>query len=121
MAKEEICKRCNGVGTYLYNENHIQQCEICCTHLDGWWKLEKNYGDDNGKYACKRGCGILIKNLPDDESLMGLTKDALADVLGREPTRQEILRAHAGFKRMAFVMYEHLQHKEKGDKRHALT
>ena len=99
----------------MYDENHIKPCEVCCAHLDGWWKMEKHYGTDNGKYACKKGCGTIIDNLPDDEeALMRLTKDALADVLGREPTRQEILRAHAGFKRMAFIMYEHLKHGEKG-------
>ena len=76
--------------------------------------MEKSYGTDNGKYACKRGCGTIVDQLPgDEEYLMNLTKDALADVLGREPTRQEILRAHAGFKRMAFHMYEHLKRKEK--------
>lgn len=45
----------------------------------------------------------------DEEVLMKLTEEALADVLGREPTRQEILRVHAGFKRMAFTMWEHLE------------
>ncbi len=42
-----------------------------------------------------------------------MTKEALADVLGRAPTKQEILRAHAGFKRMAFVLYDHLQREQK--------
>lgn len=103
----------------MYDENHIKPCEACCDHPDGWWKMEKHYDEDNGKYACKRGCGTKIDQLPDDEeSLIQLTKDALADVLGREPTKQEILRAHAGFKRMAFIMYEHLQkaHKNTDEK-----
>jgi len=47
---------------------------------------------------------------------MELTRNALADVFGREPTRQEILRAHAGFKRMAFIMMEHLNHPENKEK-----
>ena len=46
---------------------------------------------------------------------MGLTKDALADVLGREPTKQEVWRVHAGFKRMAFMLLEHLDHIKKYD------
>lgn len=48
-----------------------------------------------------------------DDELMALTKEALADILDREPTQQEILRAHAGFKRMAFVMMEHIDHQNK--------
>ncbi len=50
------------------------------------------------------------KLIPDtEEELVLLSKKALADVLGREPTQQEVLRCHAGFKRMAFVMMEHLE------------
>lgn len=50
-------------------------------------------------------------NIPadDEKSLMKLTEEALADVLERKPTRQEVLRMHAGFKRMAFIMLEHLE------------
>ena len=114
MRRKETCKKCGGTGQYQYDENHITVCDACCTHLDGWYKLEERYGNDNGKYACKRGCGTLAANPPDDEeSLMQLTKNALADVLGREPTKQEVLRAHAGFKRMAFVMHDHLKREEK--------
>lgn len=98
----------------MYDENHITVCDACCAHPEGWQKLEKHYGNNNGKYVCKKGCGTIIDELPnDDAQLMELTREALADVLGREPTRQEILRAHAGFKRMAFHMYEHLRRKEK--------
>lgn len=98
----------------MYDEHHVQTCDVCCSHTDGWQKLEKRYGNNNGKYMCRRGCGTIVDELPDDEeSLMNLTRDALADVLGREPTRQEVLRAHAGFKRMAFHMYEYLKRKEK--------
>lgn len=100
----------------MYDENHVKPCEVCCTHPDGWWKLEEHYDDDNGKYACKRGCGTLINELPSDEdTLIQMTKGALEDVLGREPTKQEILRVHASFKRMARVMYDDLKHTEKVD------
>lgn len=51
-----------------------------------------------------------------DDELMALTREALADILDREPIQQEILRAHAGFKRMAFVMMEHLDHQDKKEK-----
>ncbi len=114
----------------MYDENHIQPCEVCCTHLDGWWKMEARDGTNDGKYACKRGCGTIVNRPPQmklvekdtpsprsEEDLMELSKNALADVLGREPSKQEVLRAHAGFKRMAFVMYEHLKHEEKENTR----
>ena len=51
----------------------------------------------------------------DEEALVELTKNALAEVLGREPTKQEVWRVHAGFKRMAFMLLEHLDHIKKYD------
>lgn len=103
------CEKCGGTGRYMYDDNHVKPCEACCTHPDGWWKMEKHYGTDNGKYACKKGCGAVSESVPQNEDdLMELTREALAEVLGREPTKQEILKAHASFKRMAFVMYEHI-------------
>ena len=51
----------------------------------------------------------------DEEALIELTKNALAEVLGREPTKQEVWRVHAGFKRMAFMLLEHLDHIKKHD------
>ncbi len=51
----------------------------------------------------------------DEEALIGPTRDALADILGREPTKQEVWRVHAGFKRMAFMLLEHLDHIKKYD------
>lgn len=120
MEKNQECEKCNGTGKYAYDENHVKTCEVCCAHEDGWWQMEKHYGKDNGKYACKKGCGTIIDDLPSnislkentsapqtEEDLIELTKAALTDALGREPTKQEVLKAHAGFKRMAFVMYEH--------------
>lgn len=97
----------------MYDENHIKPCEVCCSHPDGWWKLEKHYGEDNGKYACKRGCGTLVDKLAGEEHLMQLTRDALADVLDRIPTELETLRTHAGFKRMASTIYERIEFEEK--------
>lgn len=108
------CKKCKGTGYYLYDENHITICNACCTHPDGWWKLDERYGKAKGKYICKRGCGTIADSPPDDEEyLMELTREALADVLNREPTQQEILRAHAGFKRMAFIMFDYVKKKKK--------
>lgn len=119
MKKSDVCKKCGGTGFYMYDENHRTVCDECCAHPDGWCKMEKSYGNDNGKYACKKGCGKVINKLPDktdDEALMELTRQALSDVLGRDPTQQEVLRAHAGFQRMAFVMMEHLERSQKDKK-----
>ena len=60
----EKCEKCHGRGNYMYDENHAKPCEVCCTHSQGWWKLEEHYGDDNGKYACKNGCGTVIDKDP---------------------------------------------------------
>ena len=49
----------------------------------------------------------------DEEALVELTRTALADVLGREPTRQEVWKVHAGFKRMAFMLLDHMDHIKK--------
>jgi hypothetical protein len=51
----------------------------------------------------------------DEEALVVLTKNALAEVLGREPTKQEVWRVHAGFKRMAFMLLDHLDHIKKDE------
>ena len=51
----------------------------------------------------------------DEEALIGLTQKALADVLGREPTKQEVWKVHAGFKRMAFMLLDHMAHIKKHD------
>jgi hypothetical protein len=69
------CPKCNNTGWYAYDHNHSKVCEVCCTHTDGWWKLEEHYGESNGrdeslitgssksslnaKYACKTGCGVV--------------------------------------------------------------
>jgi hypothetical protein len=65
MSKKK-CEKCNGTGRYMYDENHIKPCEVCCTHPDGWWKLE-SHGEDNGKYACKKGCGTLVTVQPNTQ------------------------------------------------------
>lgn len=107
---EETCKKCKGTGRYMYDEIHLTVCDACCTHPDGWHKIEGGHG----KYICKKGCGAIRESVPQSESdLIELTKQALTDVLGRAPTEQETLRAHASFKRMAAIMYDHLQQSDK--------
>ncbi len=55
----------------------------------------------------------MSKPTKDEEALIELTKNALSEVLGREPSKQEVWRVHAGFKRMAFMLLEHLDHIKK--------
>ena len=55
----------------------------------------------------------MSKPAKDEEALVELTRNALSDVLGREPTRQEVWKVHAGFKRMAFMLLEHRDHIKK--------
>jgi hypothetical protein len=102
----------------MYDENHVTICDDCCPHSDGWHKIENGHGKDDGKYMCKKGCGAIRRSPPSSENdLTELTREALADVLGREPTEQEILRAHASFKRMAVTMYEHISKTERVEKK----
>ena len=51
----------------------------------------------------------------EEEALVELTQNALAEVLGREPTKQEVWKVHAGFKRMAFMLLDHMDHIKKHD------
>jgi len=57
----------------------------------------------------------MSKPTKDEEALIELTKNALSEVLGREPSKQEVWRVHAGFKRMAFMLLDHLDHIKKYD------
>jgi hypothetical protein len=57
----------------------------------------------------------MSKPTKDEEALIELTKNALSEVLCREPSKQEVWRVHAGFKRMAFMLLEHLDHIKKYD------
>lgn len=64
MKTKSKCEKCNGSGWYKYDDIHSHPCDACCTHPDGWWKMEKHYGKDNGKYACKKGCGTIVSRPP---------------------------------------------------------
>ena len=59
------CVKCGGRGWYNYDENHGKPCEICCKHDKGWWELQEHYGADNGKWACRAGCGKLRSGVSD--------------------------------------------------------
>lgn len=30
----------------------------------GWWKLKKHYGEENGKWCCRGGCGHTVDKRP---------------------------------------------------------
>ena len=66
----------------MYDENHIKPCEVCCTHPDGWWKMEDSYGENNGKYACKKGCGTVVESIPSniDQSALVLQNSIFKDM-----------------------------------------
>ena len=58
------CPKCKGTGTYMYSHDHGTICDLCCNHNMGWWKLEKHYGDRNGKWCCRAGCGKTLDQHP---------------------------------------------------------
>jgi hypothetical protein len=60
MSLNKNCPKCLGTGSYMYDEHHSTICDLCCDHDRGWWLLKEHYGKDNGKYACKNGCGTTI-------------------------------------------------------------
>ena len=63
MTIKQKCKKCNDTKLYAYDENHVTICDACCAHSEGCWKLEKHYGKNNGRYACKTGCGTIIDKI----------------------------------------------------------
>jgi hypothetical protein len=60
-----ICQKCGGTGWYAYDHNHSKICEQCCLHNQDVWQLLKHYGDDNGKWCCKVGCGTTWNSVED--------------------------------------------------------
>jgi hypothetical protein len=66
MNADPDCPKCHGTGIYAYDERHTAICNACCKHNQGWWKLEGAYGADNGRWACKAGCGV-IRDTPPPE------------------------------------------------------
>ena len=62
------CPKCHGTGGYMYDHNHSTVCNLCCLHNMGWWKLEKHYGENNGKWCCRAGCGKTVDELPHQDS-----------------------------------------------------
>ena len=64
------CPKCGGTGSYQYSSRgtpHFTICNLCCKHDRGWWKLEKHYGENNGKWCCKAGCGKTVDSPPHEQ------------------------------------------------------
>ena len=64
MNADRDCPGCHGTGVYRYDERHLAICNLCCKHNQGWWQLEGAYGPDNGRWACKAGCGKIADTPP---------------------------------------------------------
>ena len=58
------CPKCHGTGAYNCEGNRTRICDLCCKHNMGWWLLEGYYGANNGKWACKGGCGLIVDKPP---------------------------------------------------------
>lgn len=54
------CPKCVGRGVYLHVQGTLAICDMCCRHNHGWWLLEGGYGLNNGRWACKVGCGTIV-------------------------------------------------------------
>lgn len=55
------CEKCGGTGEYQYDENHWTICPKCCQHNMDWFQMGEEYGKQNeGKWCCKAGCGLVI-------------------------------------------------------------
>jgi hypothetical protein len=64
MNADRDCPKCNGTGVYRRCDRYIAICDLCCKHNQGWWQLEDAYGPNNGRWACKAGCGIIVDTPP---------------------------------------------------------
>lgn len=70
------CQKCNDTGWYAYDHNHGKICEFCCPHDQGFWQLHEHYGEKNGKWCCKAGCGFVKDTRDEGGGVKGrLTRD----------------------------------------------
>jgi len=70
MNADPACKKCHGTGLYDYDDGHTAICSLCCKHNVGWWQLEGCYGEDNGRWACKAGCGLIVDKPPTETQFL---------------------------------------------------
>jgi hypothetical protein len=64
MNADPGCVKCDGTGVYQCGVGQLSVCDLCCKHNQGWWQLEGAYGADNGRWACKAGCGVIADTPP---------------------------------------------------------
>jgi hypothetical protein len=64
MNADRDCPTCHGAGVYRFTDRSMAICDLCCKHNQGWWQLEGAYGPDNGRWACKVGCGTIVDTPP---------------------------------------------------------
>jgi hypothetical protein len=74
MNADPGCKKCGGAGVSPCGEGQLSVCDRCCKHNQGWWQLEGGYGADNGRWACKAGCGIIVDAPPPRLQFLPRTK-----------------------------------------------
>ena len=60
MNADPDCPKCKASGIYQRSDRYLAICDMCCKHNQGWWQLEGGYGADNGRWACKAGCGMIV-------------------------------------------------------------
>lgn len=58
---EQKCSKCQGTGWYVPPNQrgtvHGYKCDACCKHEGERWQLKEHFGEDNGKWCCRAGCG----------------------------------------------------------------
>lgn len=73
------CPKCKGKGHWQYDHNHSTICAACCPHDQGRWQLLEHYGENNGKWCCKRGCGTTWDEELEMTDLLKLTEREKGD------------------------------------------
>src|SRR3546814_3555976 len=59
----------------LFPYTTLFRSDLCCKHNRGWWQLEGAYGKDNGRWACKAGCGLILDTPPLELEFLPRTVD----------------------------------------------
>src|SRR3546814_269463 len=75
MTADPDCPKCNATGVYQHSDRRLALCDLCCKHNRGWWQLEGAYGKDNGRWACKAGCGLILDTPPLELEFLPRTVD----------------------------------------------
>lgn len=86
------CGKCGDTGWYAYDRNHSKPCEECCPHGQGVWHLLDHYGDKNGLWCCRAGCGTTWPGISDYQRARRPVIDPLTALI--EQRREEFHEAH---------------------------